>query len=30
MLGQQTSDVLAALGLASDEIERLRAAKVIG
>ena len=30
MLGQQTSDVLAALGLVSDEIERLRAAKVIG
>ena len=29
-LGQHTADVLATLGLASDEIERLRAAKVIG
>ena len=29
-LGAHTADVLAALGLASGEIERLRAAKVVG
>jgi crotonobetainyl-CoA:carnitine CoA-transferase CaiB-like acyl-CoA transferase len=29
-LGQHTDDVLATLGLASDEIGRLKAAKVIG
>ncbi|MFL6765216.1 MAG: CaiB/BaiF CoA transferase family protein [Sphingomicrobium sp.] len=30
VLGQHTADVLAALGLTSEEVERLRAAKVIG
>ncbi|MFL6766091.1 MAG: CaiB/BaiF CoA transferase family protein, partial [Sphingomicrobium sp.] len=30
MLGQHTADVLAALGLTSEEVERLRASKVIG
>jgi formyl-CoA transferase len=29
-LGEHTADVLAALGLASDEIERLRAAMIVG
>jgi crotonobetainyl-CoA:carnitine CoA-transferase CaiB-like acyl-CoA transferase len=28
-LGEHTADVLAALGLASEEVERLRAAKAI-
>jgi crotonobetainyl-CoA:carnitine CoA-transferase CaiB-like acyl-CoA transferase len=29
-LGEHTADVLAALGLGSEEIERLRAARVVG